>query len=245
MCTKPQNSITMKERIIRPDEYKTPAKMPIIGKIKVGEKRKNNNGIEYPVSNDYFLARGKYEQLFRNAYEEKPNCIQVVFIDDENSCIERYEYRDNSGNLFAYGDGNEFKVWNSKKEDYVNCSMSELNVIDEVSKKCTSKIGWKVVLTLRFLIPKVRGIAGLWEFQTKGDASSIPQITASYDNLLQQQGFVKGIIFDLSVKFATSQKPGINRKYPVVTLVPNHSDENIKMIKESVFKIENPLKALE
>lgn len=38
-----------------------------------------------------------------------------------------------------------------------------------------------------------------------GNASTIPQITDAFDTMLIERGFVKGIIFDINVKFATTQ----------------------------------------
>ena len=92
---------------------------------------------------------------------------------------------------------------------------------------------WKITLTLNFIIPKVRGIMGLWQFSTKGSASSIPQVRDTFDAVLEQNGHASGIIFDLSVKMHTSQKPNTASKYPVVTLMPNESEENIGMVRES------------
>jgi hypothetical protein len=40
-----------------------------VGKLKVGEKRLNKNGKEYPVSLDYFVAKSKFEK-YENTYNE-------------------------------------------------------------------------------------------------------------------------------------------------------------------------------
>ena len=92
---------------------------------------------------------------------------------------------------------------------------------------------WKITLTLNFIIPKVRGVMGLWQFSTKGVASSIPQVRDTFDALLESNGHCSGVIFDLCVKMHTSQKPTTASKYPVVSLVPNESEENIVMVRES------------
>jgi hypothetical protein len=51
---------------------------------------------------------------------------------------------------------------------------------------------------------------------------------------------VKGVIFDLNVVFAKSQKPGVGSRYPVVNLVPNQSKENIQALKGSMMNVEVP-----
>ena len=101
--------------------------------------------------------------------------------------------------------------------------------------------GWKVTLTLNFIVPLVRGVAGVWQFATKGTASTIPQIRETFDGMLAERGFCKGIIFDMNVQFAVSQKPGDRSRYPVVTIVPNESEGNLFKVKEA-FK---PVQLLE
>jgi hypothetical protein len=55
---------------------------------------------------------------------------------------------------------------------------------------------------------------------------------------LEQRGFVKGIIFDMSVQFAKSQKPGQKSRYPVVQIVPNESAESLRKIREAYKPIQ-------
>ena len=187
------------------------------------------------MSTDYWLADGKYASLFDKAYGDKPDTIQIVFPSDnpELVCREEYEFRDTQGKLVASGDGETFKVWSSKSKAYTILSVTEYpNLMEMVKSKYPSQ-DWKITLTLNFIIPKVRGIMGLWQFSTKGSASSIPQVRDTFDAVLEQNGHASGIIFDLSVKMHTSQKPTTASKYPVVSLVPNESEENIGMVRES------------
>lgn len=85
-------------------------------------------------------------------------------------------------------------------------------------------------LTLNFIIPLVRGVAGIWTFESNGNLSTIPQIRDCFDTLINERGYAKGVICDLNVKFATSQKPDSRSRYPVVTLVPNESRENLEKV---------------
>lgn len=210
--------------------------LPIIGKIKVGIK--DERGI--PQSIDYFIPTGKYADLFRSAYGNRPSSIQIVFISDdpEHACNEEYQYRDDYGNLIASGDGETFKVWNGK--EYAIFSVNEYpDIMNRIAAKSPNKRvrkgldGWDVILTLTFIIPLVRGVAGLWQYITKGDKSSIPSIRDTFDAMLSERGFCKGIIWDMNVKFATSQKPGNKSRYPVVSIVPNESESNLRKVKEA------------
>lgn len=228
----------MRGRIIRPDTS-TRLALPRVGFIKTGFKDQRG----YPKSVDYFIPTGKYAELFTKAYGDKPSTIQIVFPDDDPTkvCSERYEYRDNDGRLFAKGDGENFEIWDGQKYQAANISEYP-KLMEAAAKRCPTKAtiaggsGWDIVLSLNFIIPMVRGIAGVWQFTTKGELSTIPQIRDVFDTMMQHRGFVKGIIFDLSVEYAKSQKPGVKSRYPVVSLIPNESEGNIEKVKSGFMK---------
>lgn len=221
--------------------------LPRVGTIKIGYK--DERGL--PRSTDYFLAAGKYESLFRKEYGDRPKTIQIVFPSDEPEqvCNERYEYRDDDGRLLATGDGRDFQVWDGNK--YIELNSEEYpNLMASIEKRYPNKQyrktgeGWNIILTLNFIIPCVRGIAGVWKFSTKGTASTIPQIRDVFDAVLQSKGYVRGIIFDLNVEYAKSQKPGNMSRYPVVSMVPNESEENILRIKSACKSVIDENKVL-
>ena len=204
---------------------------PQIGRIACGEKSEKG----YPRSLDYFIANGKYKSLFDDAYGEKPSTIQVVFPSDDASlvCNEMYELRDDAGKLVAQGDGETFKVWSAKTSTYTKVTTNEYpDLMEMVASKYKGR-EWKITLSLTFFIPKVRGVMGLWTFTTKGSASTIPQVRDTFDAMLEQNGHASGVIFDLCVKMHKSNKPGDSSRYPVVSLVPNESKENLTMVKEA------------
>ena len=225
--------MTQSGRIRRPEEESRLA-LPVIGKVKVGYKDERG----FPKSVDYFIPAGRYESYFTKVFGEKPKVIQVVFTDDDprKVCMERYEYRDDEGKLIASGDGENFSVWDGK--NYIPMSINEHpNLMRGITKKYPNRLskkddetGWSIVLTITFIIPAIKGVAGVWQLSTKGSASTIPQIRNIFDELIIQRGRARSIICDLSVDFAKSQKPGQKSRYPVITLVPNESEENIQRI---------------
>lgn len=230
-------------KINKPAAERNRLVLPRVGFIKVGFK--NEKG--YPQSVDYFIATGKYAGLFNKAYGDKPQTIQIVFTDDDPAkvCNERYEYRDDEGRLLATGDGEVFQVWNGKEYQVLTADQYP-NLMKSIEKRYPNRQfkktgeGWNIILTLNFIIPCVRGIAGVWQFSTKGTASTIPQIRDVFDAMLESKGFCKGIIFDLNVQFAKSQKPGTNSRYPVVTMIANECEENVLKIKKAY----DPVKAI-
>lgn len=210
---------------------------PKIGNVKCGMKV-SRGGKEYPTSVDYFIPAGKYAKYFTDVYGEKPQTLQVVFLEDrpELVCDERLELRDAKGKLVAYGDGVDFKVHEPKTDLYQPYSVEQYpDMLEKLAQKHSGE--WKTTLTLRFLLPKISGVIGYWELSTRGKASSIPEITQVFDEVLKQKGFVKGILFDLHVHIHVSNKPDSKSRYPVLTLVPNHSKENKKLIAEH-FKLD-------
>lgn len=220
----------MTGRIVRSEPQG--ARLPLLGKIKIGEKAISKNGKEYPVSTDYFIAKGKYESLFNEVYGEKPNRIQVVFISDniKDVCDESYQFRDHQGRLLAEGDGEIWKAFNSKTDRY------DYGVTATLEEMQTSFAGatLSTLLTLRFLLPKIRGVFGGWQFTTKGVHSSIPAIRDTFDQVQATAGTVINIPFDLIVEKVQSQKPGAKSVFPVVSLIPNLSQENLEMLSEYV-----------
>lgn len=230
----------MNGRITRQTATAGTMSLPRVGSLKIGFKEQKN-GKEYPKSVDYFIPSGKYAALFTQAYGDRPQSIQIVFCSNDPAkvCNERYEYRDDAGKLVAYGDGETFQVWDGEK--YREYSVSQYpDLMAGVAKKHPNKAvrsghdGWRITLTITFVIPMVQGVAGVWQFVTKGTASTIPNIRDTFDSMLAQHGYVSGIIFDLNVQFATSNKPNDKSRYPVVSLVPNESAENVAKIKQAV-----------
>ena len=212
-------------RIVRNEPDAAILELPEIGRLHIGKKQAGQNGREYPVSVDYFIPSGKYAGMFTAALGERPQTIQVIFPDDspEKVCNERYEYRDDKGALVARGDGRVFEIWDGKR--YAPYSVDQYpDIMEQVAAKNPTKRGadnWDVALTLRFIVPAVRGVVGVWQFSTKGRASSIKNIRNSFDGVQMMRGTVCQTVFDLSVQFAKSNKPGVNSRYPVVTLVAN------------------------
>ena len=222
-------------------------KLSIIGKIKIGEKVINQNGKSYPRSLDYFKADGEHKSKFEKAYPGKPTCIQIIFPSDDSKevCNERYEIWKGT-NIYGYGDGETFHVWSEEKNKYKQQVVADKDEFfqkteQEINRGIKDyKIQWKCVLTLRFLLLEIKGILGAWELTTRGPASSIPNIVGVFDMVKELGGTVTRMIFDLQVKMVNSHKMGEQKKYPVLSLVPNMSAENLTKLKSFIGNSELP-----
>jgi len=213
--------------------------IPIIGKIKIGEKAiSKKTGKEYPVALDYFIVTDtKYANQFKEAYGEKPDKLEIAFPSDdvEQYCYESYQIRDSKGKLLAEGNGKLWeKLYNNKEKDYNYKKEIELEKLLNHYDKLGFKPDVKATLTLRFILLKLKGVFGCWQFVTKGSASSIPSIRNTYDYIMQYASTTVNIPFDLTVKKVSSQIPGDTRTYPVVSIVANLSKESIDVLSEYV-----------
>lgn len=215
-------------RIVRANIPAQNTRLPLIGKIRIGEKRTNSAGKEYPVSLDYFIATGSYASKFDEVYQ-KPERIQVIFISDDDfqSCFEEWDGRDTEGRRAGYGDGVKYYLWEYGKNQYKETQ--DRNEVTEFSKRHNVK--WKQVLTINFVIPAIKGVFGVWQLQTSGDKSSINAIRNTFDEIKELAGTVVNIPFDLVVKKVTSNKPEAKSVYPVISLVPNISAENMEVLR--------------
>ena len=212
-------------RIYRPEQGAAILELPEIGRLHIGKKQMGQNGREYPVSVDYFIPAGKYAGMFTQALGEKPQTIQIIFPDDDPAkvCNERFVYRDDKGALVARGDGRIFEIWDGKK--YAPYSVENYpDIWDQIIRNNPTKRGadnWDVELTLRFIVPAIRGVVGVWVLNTKGRASSVKNLRDSFDSVQAMRGTVTTSVFDLSVHFHKSNKPNQNSRYPVLELVCN------------------------
>ena len=151
--------------------------------------------------------------------------------------------RHNAGALLSDGDGKTFRLWNGKSWSFYSTEKYP-DFMRWVAENYPTKKGmenWSITLTLNFIIPKIRGIMGVWRFTTKGSASSVNNIRNSFDSVMQMRGSVTTSVFDLSVHFHKSNKPNDNTRYPVVDLIAN--DTRIDDIR-NMLKPESNLKLL-
>lgn len=213
--------------------------LPRIGMIKTGYKDENN----IPRSVGHFIATGNYANYFHSEFGKEPTKIEILFISDDFSkvCNEELELRDKSGKRIAYGDGINFKVWNrkanNKRGGYVDRNIEETPDLHDQIKNAYPDAGeWKETLTLNFIIPRIRGVAGQWQYRTHAAASTIPTVREAFDQVLASRGFVKGIIFDMTVKMHISNAPDSKSRYPVVNIIPNMSEENVQLVKNTLLK---------
>jgi hypothetical protein len=202
--------------------------LPEIGKVKIGEKAPNGN---YPRSLDYFKPTGNFANEFTMKYGDKPTKLSVCFVSDDLNevCNERYESWV-KGKRWGYGDGNVFTVWDATANDNKGAYISNLPATDPRVKA----LKWDVMLTLRFVLLELKGIMGYWRFETKAKATTIPSVVKAFDFVRERAGTIIGFPFNLTIEKKTGYNPGEAKNYPVVSLVPNFSQDAIEMVSDYV-----------
>jgi len=118
-------------RILRKNEVaRRSGGFPVIGKLSIGGKDiSKKTGNEYPVSYDYFVAKGEYASTFTSEYGDKPSRIQVIFPFDDvmKVCREEVDGRGTKdGRRYGYSyDGVTYYLWDEKEKDYLPISIEE------------------------------------------------------------------------------------------------------------------------
>lgn len=203
--------------------------LPEIGKVKIGEKATSKTGTEYPRSLDYFKPTGNFANEFTMKYGDKPTKLSVCFISDDLNevCNERYESWV-KGKRWGWGDGTLFTVWDQVAKEGKGAYIENLPAADPRVKA----LKWDVMLTLRFVLLELKGIMGYWKFETKAKATTIPSIVKAFDFVKDRANTIIGFPFNLVIERKTGYSPGEAKNYPVVTLVPNFSQDAIEMVSE-------------
>lgn len=85
--------------------------------------------------------------------------------------------------------------------------------------KASDAIKWSERLIIRFVLVNFP-VLGRWELSTKGTATSIGNIIASYDAVKNQRGTVLGTQWELKVDKCKSDRTEIAAQYPVLSIAP-------------------------
>jgi hypothetical protein len=232
--TKLQKSKKMQPRI-KARRENAQISLPIVGNIRIGEKKPGTN---YPSSIDYFIidAPAEYREQVTKIYGERPKVLKVVFPSENMAdvCRNYYELRDKDGKRIADGDGESFRVATKQGDGTVRDIITTPANSDEWMQHLQTanpKSVWRERLTIRFMILGT-SIVGVWQLNTGGKESSIPNILNSIDAVKATFERIKLVPFNLEVEMAKSDKSGSTSKFPVLQLVCNLSVENAQAVRQ-------------
>lgn len=193
-------------------------RFPRIGKLKIGIKTDQ----DYPKSIDYFRATGKYAAMFHDIFGEKPNEIDIVFppFKNEDDILSHYYRYYKASGLYCMGDGETAHRANDKgimEERECPCEHLDSN------GKCSES------LRLTFMVPKIP-VIGVWQLTTRS-ANTRLNTFSSLHLIRAFSGTIAGIPMSMSVAFEKVNIAGNPNKFPVITITPKVTPEQILQIK--------------
>jgi hypothetical protein len=172
-------------------------RLPRLGKIRLGVKKTNASGVEYPAEVDYFildpqtpvdLENEKIKADFVKLYGENPKSINIMFpvADPGYYFPQFYKRYGSSTSLKCKGDGIEANcatVEFAKGLKIIKKDELGLPVVECRGKECVyygkecSEVG-----TLQVLLPELPG-AGVWQITT-GSYNSIVNLNSCIDYII-------------------------------------------------------------
>lgn len=192
-------------------------RLPRQGKIRLGIKKKNAKGTEYPASTDYFVCPSEVQAV----YGEKPKKLDVIIpLEDEEIWASQY-YRQysRSRGLVCKGDGETCRRMLDKQTGDVAGRDTKEVVWQEggecAGKNCPDYQGkaCQEVMNLQFLLPKVPGL-GIWQIDT-GSIHSIMNINNCATMIRAMCGRVSWIPLSLTLEPTEVVNPEDGRKKTV------------------------------
>jgi len=156
-------------------------RLPRCGKIHLGVKAKNKNGVEYPKAVDYFVVPPEVAEV----YGENPRQLNILIpVEDEEIWASQY-YRCYSmtRGLVCRGDGETCRrMIDTETGATANRDTKEVvwkNDLPCLGRECPAYQGKKCkeVMNLQFLLPDVPGL-GVWQIDT-GSINSIRNINSA------------------------------------------------------------------
>ena len=191
-------------------------RFPRLGKIKVGIK--SDKG--YPQSVDYFVPTGNYAEEVNKLYGEKPTKIKVVFpFDDVEKNMNEFYRQYKSSGLFRICDG-------------FNCNKaSDEGEFHEVPCEKESGCECNASMNLQFIIMGLP-VVGVWAFDSASYYSRM-NVRSSLQMTIALGGKLQGVPFWMTVEMQESSGSGNKNRFPVISLAPAVTAEDMIQIKAS------------
>lgn len=151
-------------------------RLPRIGKIHLGIKKKNAKGTEYPVQTDYFVVNASdttpetAANLFKEVYGEQPNELNIMFpLNDREAFFPQAYKRYSGAGLMCKGNG-------QAAVEMVDGVLTEKECNPETCEHF-QKDYCKLRGHLQVILPDVPGM-GVWQIDT-GSFNSVRNINSS------------------------------------------------------------------
>ena len=191
-----------------------------VGKIRLGIKKDNGKGKEYPVAVDYFVCPDAVKEIYGDKPNELPILIPVE--DDESWCAQYYKRYSQTRGLICKGDGETCtmlvdSVTGREPNDETKLTVMQEGICDGRDCSEYQKGNCKEMMTLQFLLPEVPGL-GVWQIDT-GSINAILNINATATLLRGIHRRVAMIPLFLTLEMQKVKSPeGKMRNMPILHL---------------------------
>jgi len=217
-------------------------RLPRLGKIKLGAKKKNAKGVEYPSATDYFVCPNEVEAVFG----KKPRALRVMFPTEDNELWASQWLKCYSATrgLICKGDGETATAMVDQKTGEIASKDSQVVEMRDVpcdpdscpmyeAKQC------RRVMSLQFLLPEVPGL-GVWQLDTTS-YHSIVNINSALDLIRGIYGRVSMIPLTLSLVPQGVQAEGKKKTVHVLALTSRHSILELQAASQKPKEIAGPV----
>ncbi len=195
-------------------------RFPRLGKIHLGVKVKNPQGVEYPKAVDYFVCEAP---AFQKVYPGQPHVLDVCFPTEkvEHFASQYYRAYSQSRGLICKGDGENCQrlidastgdtaliTAEAKKTEWASlpCPGRECPYYGE--KRC------REIMFLQVFLPKVEGL-GIWQIDTSS-VNAIRNLNSVVELLRRFNGHVSGVPLKLCIVSQEVSPEGKKKKVYVL-----------------------------
>ena len=219
-------------------------RIPRIGKIHLGVKVKNPQGVEHPKATEYFVVPPEVAAVHGEKPTELPIMIPVE--DEEYWASQYYRSYSQTRGLTCKGDGDkcrrmvdvktgEMADRSSGKVEWKEMTCAGQECPEYQSKKC------REVMNLQFLLPQVPGL-GVWQIDTSS-VNSIRNINSSAELIRGIIGRIRMVPLLLTLEAIEVVNPddGLGKKKTVHVMSLKHGATLQNLISDSIKPIQELL----
>ncbi|MDZ4246175.1 MAG: hypothetical protein U1D67_03540 [Dehalococcoidia bacterium] len=187
-------------------------RLPRLGKIHLGVKKANAQGVEYPSAVDYFVCPTEVQKIFGE--QPKELRIMVPLEDEEKWASQYYRCYSMTRGLICKGDGETaIRMIDTATGALANKDTKEV-VMKEMTcagRECPDyKVMCKEVMNLQFLLPEVPGL-GIWQIDT-GSINSIQNINSAAELIKRLYGHIAMLPLLLTLEAQEAKTPEGKKK---------------------------------
>jgi len=211
-------------------------RIPRLGKIHLGIKKKNPKGVEYPSATEYFVVPPEIAKHYGDTPTELPIMIPVE--DEEYWASQYYRCYSRTRGLICKGDGDTCRRMVDTKTGGL-ASKDSKEVIWKVELPCEGRgcphyqnKQCREVMNLQFMLPEIPGL-GVWQIDTSS-INSIRNINSSAELIRGICGHIRMLPLLLTLEKQEVINPDDGKKKNVCVLNLRHGSSLHSLLADSV-----------